>query len=37
MSISDEIAGDGDIAIPFLERRVTMAELYEDVSCRRSR
>ena len=30
--LRDEIEGDGDIAIPFLETRVTMAELYEDVS-----
>ena len=30
--LRDEIEGDGDIAIPFLETRVTMAELYEDVT-----
>jgi len=30
--LGDEIEGDGDIAIPLLETRVTMAELYEDVS-----
>jgi len=30
--LRDEIEGDGDIEIPFLETRVTMAELYEDVT-----
>jgi hypothetical protein len=30
--LRDEIEGEGDIAIPFLETRVRMAELYEDVS-----
>ena len=30
--LRDEIEGDGDIAIPFLETPVTMAELYEDLS-----
>lgn len=30
--LRDEIEGDGDVAIPFLDTRVTMAELYEDVS-----
>jgi hypothetical protein len=30
--LRDEIEGEGDVAIPFLETRVTMAELYEDVT-----
>ena len=30
--LRDEIEADCDIAIPFLETRVTMAELYEDVT-----
>ena len=30
--LRDEIEGEGDIAIPFLETRVMMAKLYEDVS-----
>jgi Uma2 family endonuclease len=30
--LRDEVEGEGDISIPFLETRVMMAELYEDVS-----
>ena len=30
--LRDEIEGDGDIAIPFLETSVTLADLYEDVT-----
>ncbi len=30
--LRDEIEGDGDIAIPLLETRVRIAELYEDLS-----
>jgi Uma2 family endonuclease len=30
--LRDEVEGDGDVAIPLLETRITVAELYEDVS-----